>query len=72
MNPVSYIQESVMSKIVEETPEETTMVTSRRRKVTAVVTATALSLTLGMAASVLIEKISDRVKTAINPEDETE
>jgi hypothetical protein len=49
-----------------ETEEEVTV--SRKREVTAVVTATVVSIVLAGASSFLIDKIHNRVKNAIAPE----
>jgi hypothetical protein len=53
-------------EVVEEAP------VSRKREVTAVVTATVVSIVLAGAASVLIDKISTRVKKTIAPEPDSE
>jgi hypothetical protein len=47
--------------------------TSRKREITATVVAVGLTIALGMAANVVIEKLTDRVKNKIAPkDDETE
>ena len=46
--------------------------TSRKREITATIIGVGLTIALGMAANVAIEKLTDRVKNKINPKDETE
>jgi hypothetical protein len=41
--------------------------TSRKREITATVIAVGVTVALGLAANIAIEKVSDRVKNKINP-----
>lgn len=54
-------------------PSDEVPTTSRKREITASVVAVGLTIALGMAANVVIEKLTDRVKNKIaNKETETE
>lgn len=59
--------------VVIESTDEDVPANSRKREIAATVVTVGLTIALGMAANVLIEKFTDRVKNKIAPkDDETE
>jgi len=60
-------EDTVEGTVVEEIPAN-----SRKREVTAAVTATVVSIVLAGVASVLIDRIHNHVKQSIAPENENE